>query len=323
MVPADIAGSEQVLTIMAMLRGLVMKTTGIELGFVPVSSPVIHVARKVSLRMFPRDHKAWCFLVQEKSRGKCTASWKGLGNAVVEKSGPIIRTCHAGLRQTCFPIRVNNRIVGMIRAVSAIPTHEGGRFREALASIKRPAAMRSNLLEAYHRLPGPSEPELSAIFTFCARIIESALQSMIRNSDKNTQIPAMILSGAQNASFGENSGGPGMGALADTGTSLPERIQRLAESGLRGISGVDHIATTLKCPASTVRRTFKKSTGMSIPLFLNRLRIEKAKQLLARSALPASGISIAVGYRTVRNFNLAFKKETGLAPLQYRSQMLT
>ena len=66
-------------------------------------------------------------------------------------------------------------------------------------------------------------------------------------------------------------------------------------------------------------KEFKKYTGFSPNDYLISLRINKAKQLLEGSSLPASKIAHEVGIHDINNFTNLFKKKTGLTPIQYRS----
>lgn len=63
---------------------------------------------------------------------------------------------------------------------------------------------------------------------------------------------------------------------------------------------------------------FKKETGESFVRYLTRIRMEHAKELLARTNLPVSQICTQVGYNDLKHFNQTFRKETDLSPGQYR-----
>lgn len=63
---------------------------------------------------------------------------------------------------------------------------------------------------------------------------------------------------------------------------------------------------------------FKKETGESFVHYLTRIRMEHAKELLARTNLPVSQICTQVGYNDLKHFTQTFRKETDLSPGQYR-----
>ncbi|WIV13403.1 AraC family transcriptional regulator [Proteiniborus sp. MB09-C3] len=64
---------------------------------------------------------------------------------------------------------------------------------------------------------------------------------------------------------------------------------------------------------------FKKETGKTYSQFLNEIRIEKSKDLLANTNLSILEIALSVGYNNQNYYNMSFKKITGLTPLKYRN----
>ncbi|MNU01785.1 HTH-type transcriptional activator Btr [compost metagenome] len=65
---------------------------------------------------------------------------------------------------------------------------------------------------------------------------------------------------------------------------------------------------------------FKKEMGESFLEYLTRIRIEKAKALLA-SELKTADISHLVGIPDPKYFSKVFKKITGCSPAEYRSRV--
>jgi len=68
-------------------------------------------------------------------------------------------------------------------------------------------------------------------------------------------------------------------------------------------------------------RLFKKEMGEGCNEYITRKRIEKAKQLLAVSKLRTYEIAEQVGYNDTNYFSLAFKKNTGVSPKEFRDRM--
>ena len=66
-------------------------------------------------------------------------------------------------------------------------------------------------------------------------------------------------------------------------------------------------------------RAFKSATGMPPYRYLLALRIARAKDLLAKSALAISDVAAAVGYEDQSQLARRFRKEVGLTPSQYRT----
>ena len=71
-------------------------------------------------------------------------------------------------------------------------------------------------------------------------------------------------------------------------------------------------------PERTLKRRFKRATGLAFVDYLQNLRIEEAKRALESSDRPVDAISADVGYEDASFFRRVFKRRTGLLPLHYR-----
>ena len=70
----------------------------------------------------------------------------------------------------------------------------------------------------------------------------------------------------------------------------------------------------------TLMRRFKKVTGETPLIYLQKLRIENAKRLLESKKISFNEITWKVGYNDVSSFHRVFKSQTGLTPIEYRSK---
>ncbi len=75
---------------------------------------------------------------------------------------------------------------------------------------------------------------------------------------------------------------------------------------------------TLKMNNRYFIRLFKKYTGFPPLNYLNRLRIEKACELLKKTSHPVIQVAYDVGYTDLTHFNRLFKKYLRIPPTQYR-----
>ena len=66
-----------------------------------------------------------------------------------------------------------------------------------------------------------------------------------------------------------------------------------------------------------ISRTFKEETQMGILDYINGVRIEKAKELMASHKYTTQEVAEAVGYANIRTFRRAFEKVTGKMPGVY------
>lgn len=68
-------------------------------------------------------------------------------------------------------------------------------------------------------------------------------------------------------------------------------------------------------------RLFKRVCNEGCNEYIVRKRIERAKYILAATNIKIGKIAQDVGYRDTNYFSLAFKKQTGMSPLQYRESI--
>jgi transcriptional regulator GlxA family with amidase domain len=65
---------------------------------------------------------------------------------------------------------------------------------------------------------------------------------------------------------------------------------------------------------------FKRATGMHFTEHLSRVRVERARNLLANPHLRVSEVAFEAGFQSLTHFNRVFKKILGQSPTKYRSR---
>jgi AraC-like DNA-binding protein/ligand-binding sensor protein len=68
-------------------------------------------------------------------------------------------------------------------------------------------------------------------------------------------------------------------------------------------------------------RVFKTSTGMTFTEFLNRWRVQKARQFLEDWSLRITDIAFAAGFQSLPHFDRTFKRYTGQTPKAFRTAL--
>ena len=81
------------------------------------------------------------------------------------------------------------------------------------------------------------------------------------------------------------------------------------------------IASAFNVSREYVSRRFKQEYGIGFTDYLTGYRIDKAKRLMSNPHLSVTRIAEMVGYRDVKYFSKVFKKQEGLSPKAYRSQL--
>ena len=84
---------------------------------------------------------------------------------------------------------------------------------------------------------------------------------------------------------------------------------------------LNEIADHVNYSVSYLSRIFKEETGESVTAYVNRVRIERAKALLANDALTLTEIASLSGFEDQSYFNKVFKRVYGETPGRFRAKL--
>ena len=104
------------------------------------------------------------------------------------------------------------------------------------------------------------------------------------------------------------------------GDELIMKTQDWIESNYRESITLSKLEKAVNTGAKTLTRRFRKVTGVTPQAYLQKLRIEMAKRLLESKDISFNEVTWEVGYNDTSSFHKAFKKETGLTPIDYRNK---
>ncbi|MCP3934549.1 MAG: helix-turn-helix domain-containing protein [Actinomycetia bacterium] len=94
-------------------------------------------------------------------------------------------------------------------------------------------------------------------------------------------------------------------------------VQRWFERHLDEPIRVQDAARQFGLSSRTLSRRFAAATGEAPSLYLQRLRIESAKSLLAQPGMTVGEVARAVGYVDVASFSATFRRREGVVPSLY------
>ncbi|MEM8661011.1 MAG: helix-turn-helix domain-containing protein [Pseudomonadota bacterium] len=103
---------------------------------------------------------------------------------------------------------------------------------------------------------------------------------------------------------------------------LPYSVEQLVRKALPTVPKVDEIAAELGLSVRTLQRKLSASGLTGAKDIINRVRMDRAKELLVSSKAPLTHIVADTGYIDVSAFRRAFIKHTGESPLAYRKKRL-
>ena len=106
---------------------------------------------------------------------------------------------------------------------------------------------------------------------------------------------------------------------------IPSKSNEITKKAIRYISKnftrnltLDDVAGHVHLNPAYFSTLFKQSTGSSFKEYLNMVRVEESKRLLANTDYSIIDIALATGFEDQSYFSKVFKKYTGLTPKQYR-----
>lgn len=99
---------------------------------------------------------------------------------------------------------------------------------------------------------------------------------------------------------------------------LIQKVTTQIESDLSSDLSLNNLASIFGVNSSYLSSLFKKETGVTLTEYVNKKRVERAKELLLSTNLQIQHISQRCGILDVNYFTKTFKKHTGLTPKKYR-----
>ncbi|WP_354375201.1 helix-turn-helix domain-containing protein [Pedobacter africanus] len=89
----------------------------------------------------------------------------------------------------------------------------------------------------------------------------------------------------------------------------------------KDVGDTGQIAARFNITEKTLTRLFKKAFGVSVVRFIEKRRMEKARELLNDPEAQVGKVADAVGYKTIHHFSRVYKNYFGLPPKAGKKQM--
>lgn len=322
------------LPIIGELRKLFFQATGLTISF--------YNPQTKKKDFFPLVERAlFCKIIHSSPRGAelCNLSDEKATRKAIKKDAPYVYTCHAGLTDVVVPIIVEGKHIGTIlsgQLLTQTPTQET--FRNIKRMVKGLDIDLDALEESLNEvtvIPRHKVEVATQLLSLIARYIAEAEMRMqlhrkaleqekklsketrarleLENTLKNLRIKVLESSGVQ---------------LSDGLDRAREK--RLIQDAIDFIRQNFHHKLTLENVSQTISLSpnyfsalFHKNCGKTFIQYLNEVRIEKAKELLADLKLTIAEIAYRVGFEDPNYFCLAFKKATGFKPTAFRNKILS
>lgn len=83
---------------------------------------------------------------------------------------------------------------------------------------------------------------------------------------------------------------------------------------------IDYLCHKFYISPTTFKKYFRSIRGQPVYTWLSHKRMEKAAELLRCSSMTVLDVAQAIGYASLSQFNVAFKRHFNCTPRQYRNR---
>jgi len=213
--------------------------------------------------------------------------------------------CFAGLCDSAVPIRVGDELVAFLQTGQILlhqPNQaEFSRTTRQLLAWGAEVNLKS-LEEAYFQTKVFEPEQYDAMLRLLATFAEHL--ATISNSIRPD--------GTGSAPLAPKPGEP----------ALVGSAKRYIQDRFQEKISLDEAARAVNASTRHFCKIFKEATGLTFTDYLARIRVEKAKNLLQNPYLRVSEIAFETGFDSISQFNRSFKRITGVAPTQFRSELV-
>ena len=182
------------------------------------------------------------------------------------------------------------------------------------AAAEFPAPINTEVVET----AAPNDPVVMSIGLALMAELETEKESGRMFAESLANVLAIHL--LRNYTAGTPRIQPFVGGLA--GKKL-RRVLDFIETNYGSDLGLSELATVAGMSTFHFAREFKRATGATPHQYLIKFRIERAKELLSRSAMPLVDVGFRAGFSHQSHFTRLFHKLTGTTPLSYRLRFQT
>jgi len=106
-----------------------------------------------------------------------------------------------------------------------------------------------------------------------------------------------------------------------TPDALAEEIKRFIDDSYRKSINLDTLAERFHFSREYIGRVFRTKYGYAVYEYIQRTRMEKARELLANPRLSMQSIAEYLGYSNANYFSKAFRRYYQISPTEYRDHL--
>ena len=266
-------------------------------GFIPINK-----ALDEALQPFLAHTNPFCMYLKSDPEHYhiCLSMIRLMYNKLTDTRATFFGICHAGLGEYVIPIFCDGMPLGCINA-GFFPIAPGrAAHRIARTCKKAPALDADHALALYRQCI--SAPTIDVQTMLCglellAEYLSLTYQTFLRTHGLSHQSIRYHISSEDSI--------------------LSHALEYIRQNASNPI-GMEELATFCHCSVSYLSRIFKRRTGINVNMYMNKVRIELAKDNLRRSSQSIAQVAAAVGFNDPSYFSRVFTQIMGIPPTEYR-----
>ncbi|NCA79934.1 MAG: helix-turn-helix domain-containing protein [Sphingobacteriia bacterium] len=267
------------------------------IGFIPID-------RSLSDALYPYlgHNNAYCVYVKnDKERYRhCLSMMKKIAMKAVERGGEsFFGVCYAGVGEFVIPIMSEGQLLGAITAGFIAQPEEEVRSRIAYAMGEVPQVEIEMATNLYRQSITPalaSKDEILSTLEFVAGYLAQSYHSMQQSGD------GKLIARRRN----NNTEEVFKQFLSYVHAHYTEKLT------------IMELSVALHCSESYLNHMIKKKTGVTFSTYMNKLRVEHAKQLMLDTNDSILSIAMNVGYADASYFSRVFMQLMDISPSEFR-----
>lgn len=280
----------------------------------------------------------FCSIIRENpiTRKRCQRCDSLAGLEAVRLNQPFIYLCHCGIVDVAVPVTVGDQYLGavMFGQVRVSNGSDAGveRLVNEISSFRADdevSALQPDLRELYQRLPEMEYERIRGIADMINAVVQYIVECAV---DRRAQMMSYEwrLRGLRDGADRDGADAPveileltdaeesGGAAAAVQKSCLVYPAVVYIEEHLHEMIPMHEMASLCHLSRSYFSRLFQHDTGENYTDYVNRRKVERAKELLRDTPDSVSAIAAALGFMDVSYFVKLFKRFEGVTPLAYR-----
>lgn len=213
-----------------------------------------------------------------------------------------VGTCYCGCSEMVIPVKYNNKVIAAI-CIYGFELDEKRAVHRIAKVGEKYQINKEKALRIYAKSVKKTKLDFNKILLRCGILADFFRMYYTALTNAGTVCPNTVYS-------------------IDTGRAyiLSNTIEFIRLNYANDIRMAD-IAAFCQCSESYISHIFKKSMNQNINQYINQVRIDKAKELIAETWCSFNEISGRCGFSDPNYFSSVFKRHTGLSPSKYKKNI--